>query len=112
MRLLEASDLGAVVMIPPDFERRRARGRGAEISVLTDASNPSVASAVSRASRGLEEWLRERPSIGSRRTLDSESAGSGRPTADLVHPAAIEIHVIPFFNPEQNRGPRSSSFRA
>ncbi len=101
MRLLEASDLGAVVMIPPDFERRRARGRGAEISVLTDASNPSVASAVSRASRGLEEWLRERPSIGSRERSTANQPGRAGPTADLVHPAAIEIHVIPFFNPEQ-----------
>jgi ABC-2 type transport system permease protein len=101
MRLLEASELGAVLVVPPDFGRRRARGRGAEVSVLTDASNPSVASAVSRASRGLEEWLRERPSIGSRERSSAGQPGPPGPKADLIHASAIEVHVIPFFNPEQ-----------
>jgi ABC-2 type transport system permease protein len=101
MRLLESSELGAVVIIPPDFERRRARGRGAEISILTDASNPSVASAVLRASRGLEQWLRERPSIGSRERSAVGQPGPPGPAAELVHPSTIEVHTIPYFNPEQ-----------
>ena len=48
---LESSELDAVVLIPPDFERRRARGRGAEISILADASNPAVAGAITRTSQ-------------------------------------------------------------
>lgn len=100
LRLLEGSELGAVVVIPPEFGRRRARGRGAEISVLADASDPTVASAVARASRGLEQWLRERPAIGSQERASAGRPASRGPAADLVHRSPIEIHVIPFFNPE------------
>lgn len=99
LRLLEGSELGAVVVIPADFARRRARGRGAEISILADATNPTVASAVARASRGLEQWLRERPAIGSPERWSR--GGPQGPVPDLVHRSSIEIHVIPFFNPEQ-----------
>jgi len=106
LRLLEGSELGAVVIIPPEFGRRRTRGRGAEISVLADASNPSVASAISRASRGLEQWLRERSTAGSGERVTTAVArgapgGARGPSADIVHTASIEIHVIPFYNPEQ-----------
>ncbi len=43
--LLAASEVGAVVVIPPDLDRRLHRGRGAEISILADATNPTVAAA-------------------------------------------------------------------
>jgi ABC-2 type transport system permease protein len=46
IRLLETSQVGAVVIIPPDFERHFLRGRGAQVSILADASDPTVASAV------------------------------------------------------------------
>ncbi len=101
MALLESSELGAVVVIPPDYGRLRGRGRGAEISVLADASNPSVASAVSRASEGLERWLREHPALASAERRAGAAPGRSGPEADLIHPSSIEIHVIPFYNPER-----------
>jgi len=101
IRLLEGSELGAVVVIPAEFGRRRARGRGAEVSVLADASNPSVASAVSRTARGLEQWLRDRPNTGSSGRAALSQRGPPGPTPDLVHAVPIEVHVIPFYNPEQ-----------
>src|SRR5690606_35000427 len=45
LRMLERGEIGAAVVIPPDLERRLLRGRGAEISILADASNPTVAAA-------------------------------------------------------------------
>jgi len=98
---LESSELDAVVLIPPDFERRRARGRGAEISILADASNPAVAGAITRTSQGLEAWLRARPSAISRERAAAGPSSRPGPEADLVHDASVEIHVIPFYNPEQ-----------
>jgi ABC-2 type transport system permease protein len=101
LRLLEGSELAAVVVIPPEFGARRTRDRGAEISVLADASNPTIASAVARASLGLEAWLRERPALGSTERANRHRGDRAGPDADLVHAAPIEIHVIPFFNPEE-----------
>ena len=101
LRLLEGSELGAIIVIPADFARHLARGRGAEISVLTDASNPSVEAAVFRASRGFEQWVRERIELAAKDRLMTDPAPRGGPVPDLVHPTPIEVHVIPFFNPER-----------
>jgi ABC-2 type transport system permease protein len=87
LRLLEASEVGAVVLIPPDLDRRLRRGRGAEISILADASNPTVAQAVAAAGQGLERALAERPAPG--------------PAPELVRRRAIRIEVLPFYNPER-----------
>src|SRR6185369_6570910 len=42
-RLLERSEVGAVIVIPSDLDRRLYRGRGMELSILADATNPTVA---------------------------------------------------------------------
>ncbi|MCX5737017.1 MAG: ABC transporter permease, partial [Proteobacteria bacterium] len=60
MRLLGASEVGAAIVIPPDLDRRLYRGRGAEISILADASNPTVAAAVAAAGEGLGALLASR----------------------------------------------------
>jgi ABC-2 type transport system permease protein len=87
LRLLERSEVGAVVLIPPDLDRRLRRGRGAEISILADASNPTVAQAVAAAGQGLERALAEQPAPG--------------PAPELVRARAIRIEVLPFYNPER-----------
>jgi ABC-2 type transport system permease protein len=106
-RLLESGEVGAVVVVPPDFQQRIQRGRGATLEILTDASNPTVASAAAAAGQGLERWLAER--IDSFRTAGETPAlrpgprdGIGRgPAPDLVRPGAIRIEVLPLYNPER-----------
>ena len=60
MRMLGAARSGAAVVIPPDLDRRLRRGRGAEISIWADASNPTVAAAVTLAGQGLGQTLSAR----------------------------------------------------
>jgi ABC-2 type transport system permease protein len=106
-RLLQSGEVGAVVVVPEDFPERVARGRGANLEILTDASNPTVASAVAAAGQGLDRWLLER--LDSFRTAGETPAlrpssrdGTGRgPTPDLVRPGAIRIEVLPLYNPER-----------
>jgi ABC-2 type transport system permease protein len=87
LALLEASEVGAVVVIPPDFDRRLRRGRGAEVSILGDASNPAVAGALAQGGEGLGRSLAALPLPG--------------PAADLVRPERVRIAVLPFYNPER-----------
>jgi ABC-2 type transport system permease protein len=107
IRLLERSDIGAVVIVPPDFERDLYRGHGAEISIMADASDPTVSSAVALAGQGFERSLaaRMRPfALGagkvSSRSSAPDRAGEG-PTPDLVRPKLVSIDVLPFYNPER-----------
>ena len=105
--LLEASKVGAVVVIPPDLDRRLERGRGAEISILADGSNPTIAAAVAESGEGLGARLSTRY-----RPFANES-GSGALRAppgygerveaapDVVRPEPMRIAVIPFYNPER-----------
>jgi ABC-2 type transport system permease protein len=107
MALLQNGSVGAVVMIPPDVDRRLYRGRGAEISILADASNPTVASAVALAGQGLGRVLAARMQRlptplgpGAARRVPGDRAGFGV-QADLVRPEPIRIEVLPFYNPER-----------
>ena len=112
--LLARSEVGAVVVIPPDFERRLARGRGAEISILADASNPTVASAVAAAGSGLAAKLASRfqpvapsPVLGASavsgpaRRLAPDDRSQFGPTVDLVRPEPLRVAVLPLYNPER-----------
>jgi ABC-2 type transport system permease protein len=106
-RLLQTNEVGAVVLIPQDFDRRLRRGRGAEISILADGSNPTVASAVAAAGGGFERWLAERVepfgSGGETRVLRLEPPDRSPrgPSPELVRPRAIRIEVLAFYNPER-----------
>jgi len=108
VRMLENSEVGAAIFVPPDLDAHIHRGRGAEISILADASNPTVASAVSLAGLGLGRALSARiqplaaadGAIPALRILrfDQRTRGA-RP--DLVHAEPLEVRVIPLYNPER-----------
>ncbi len=106
-RLMERGDVKCVVVIPPDLDRYLYRGRGAEISLWIDASNPTVASAATQAARGLERTLegREVPgSGGSRMALGRRLArplATLDPTPDLVRRQPLRISLLPLYNPER-----------
>lgn len=103
--LLEHGAVRAVVVIPADFTRAYHRGRGAEISILVDATDPTVARAVQASAEGLAERHNRR--------LEQFSTGRGegsiRPPPrrsrfgvqpELVHPQFLEIAVLDLYNPE------------
>lgn len=104
--LLARSEVGAVVILPADLDRRIARGQGVEIAILADATNPTVAAAVAAAGEGLGARLAARF-----RPLAGEGAGAGRlvpgdrlhlgPSPDRVRPESVRIAVVPFYNPER-----------
>jgi ABC-2 type transport system permease protein len=105
MALLQSGRVGAVVVIPSDLDRRLHRGRGAEISILADASNPTVASAVALAGQGLGQVLASRMQAGAQfsgaaRLAPADRAGFGV-QSDLVRAQPIRIEVLPLYNPER-----------
>lgn len=106
VRLLERGRVGAIVVIPPDLDRRLYRGRGAEISILADASNPTVAAAVSLAGEGLAADLARRfqpfrATSGATMRLTPHERGRFDVQPDLIRPDVIRIAVLPFYNPER-----------
>ena len=52
--------MGAVIVIPPDFAREFRRGRGAIVSILADASDPTVSRAIALSAQGFAQSLRLR----------------------------------------------------
>jgi ABC-2 type transport system permease protein len=107
MRLLERSEVGAVVLVPSDLDRHIYRGRGAEFSILTDASNPTVASAVTLSGEGfgrtLASRLRPFPTGGAAAGLRMTRQDRDRfeVVSDLVRPEPVRVSVLPFYNPER-----------
>ena len=106
-RLLERSEVGAVIVIPADLERRIERGRGAEISLLVDATNPTTAAAALLGGEGLGHALgaRFRPFAAGAGAPAVRSLPEGRTAlaagAELVRPDPIRVAVLPFYNPER-----------
>lgn len=102
--LLRRGDVQAVVVVPADFSRSYYRGRGAQVSVLVDASDPTVARAVRSAAEGLAERHN--------RGLSTASAGGGGPPPsarrdrrvgaepELVNPRFLDLVVLDLYNPE------------
>jgi ABC-2 type transport system permease protein len=107
VRMLGRGEIGAAVVIPPDLDRRLLRGRGAEISIWADASNPTVAAAVSLSGEGLGQTLSARvqpfPTGAATAALRRPPDGRDRfgPVSDLVRREPLRIAVIPFYNPER-----------
>jgi ABC-2 type transport system permease protein len=104
--LLERGKVGAVVLIPPDFDRHLYRGRGAEISILADASNPTVASAVTLSGRAYGESLaakmqpfRTGADSAALRMVRQDRLQFG-PDSELVRAEPVRVVVLPFYNPE------------
>ena len=108
MSLLGASEVGAAIVIPPDLDRRLYRGRGAEISILADASNPTVAAAVAAAGEGLGALLASRAQpfvvpgqVSVALRAPPEDRARFGPEADAVREGSLRIAVVPLYNPER-----------
>ncbi|HWP65694.1 MAG TPA: ABC transporter permease [Candidatus Limnocylindria bacterium] len=106
-RLLEDSTVGAVIVVPPDLDRRLLRGRGAELSLLADGSNPTVASAVMLTGQGYGADLahRLRPfhvvdPMPALRLTDREGARFAQ-APELVRAESVRVAVLPLYNPER-----------
>jgi len=107
VRMLENSEVGAAIFVPPDLDAHIHRGRGAEISILADASNPTVASAVALAGQGygLSLAARMKPFLtgeasAALRFVPGDRTGFG-PESDLVRDEPVRVEVLPFYNPER-----------
>jgi len=106
-RRLEGGRIGAVLFFPPDLESRWYRGQGAEIAVLVDATNPTVAASVSRTAESFGRSLAGHvqpfvtdatlPPAARIPSSDRESFGI---VPDRVRRAPIRIAAIPLYNPE------------
>ena len=107
IRLLETSEVGAVIVIPADFDRHFYRGRGAQISIMADASDPTVAAAVGLAGQGFGRDLAARMqpfvtgAVLAARGLVPLDRPSFGPRSELVVPEPIGVEVLPFYNPER-----------
>lgn len=95
----------AVVVIPSDFARRYYRGRGAEISVWVDASDPTLARAVRSSAGGLEQELNRHLAVfqtgqaeGSMRVPRERDSFWAEP--ELINPRLVSFRVLNYFNPE------------
>ncbi len=102
--LLAAGDVQAVVMIPAEFTRNYFRGRGAEVSILVDATDPTLARAVQASINGFEAHLnsRQQPfSLGAAGAMRSPSErGSFFTEPELIHQLQWRFTVLTYYNPE------------
>ncbi len=103
--LLLTGEVQAIVVIPPDFTRAYHRGRGAEISVLVDATDPTLARAVRASADGLTEQHRSRlqrfrvdAGPGALRAPRQGSSLVAKP--ELIHEQFLRFAVLNLFNPE------------
>jgi ABC-2 type transport system permease protein len=105
-RLLERSEVGAVIVIPSDLDRRLYRGRGMELSILADATIRRVASAVALAGEGYGRSSPPPPALRHRRRARraahdaprSRRRSARRPSSCA---RAAQVQVLPFYNPER-----------
>jgi ABC-2 type transport system permease protein len=103
--LLRRGEVQVVVVVPPDYTRSYYRGRGAEISLLVDATDPVLARAVRASANGLMDKHNRRL-----QQFDIEAGASAwrvprqRTTfgtePDLVRQRFLRFAVINLYNPE------------
>lgn len=103
--LLKKGEVQVVVVVPPDYTRSYYRGRGAEISLLVDATDPVLARAVRASANGLMDKHNRRL-----QQFDIEAGSSAwrvprqRTTfgaePDLVRQRFLRFAVINLYNPE------------
>lgn len=103
--LLQEGDVQVVVVVPPDYTRAYYRGRGAEISILVDATDPILARAVRASANGLMERHNRRlqqfavtTEEGTRRVPRHRTTFATEP--DLVRERFLRFSVINLYNPE------------
>ncbi|MCB1037824.1 MAG: ABC transporter permease, partial [Acidobacteria bacterium] len=102
---IEAGAVQAAVVIPADYTRAFYRGRGAEVLVLVDASDPILARAVSAAANGLMERHNGRLQrfevgleAGAYRAPSQRNSFGVEP--ELIRPRFLRFAVLNLFNPE------------
>jgi ABC-2 type transport system permease protein len=103
--LLKKGEVQVVVVVPPDYTRSYYRGRGAEISLLVDATDPVLARAVRTSAQGLMDQHNRRL-----QQFDVEAGESAwrvprqrttfRTEPDLVRQRFLRFAVINLYNPE------------
>ena len=102
---LEQGKAEVAIIVPEDFARRFYRGRGAEILILVNATDPVLARAVRASAGGLAERLDDalQPFIVDGR-IESLRAARERGTffakPDLIHERHMEFTVLNLYNPE------------
>jgi ABC-2 type transport system permease protein len=103
--LLQEGEVQVVVLIPADFTRDYYRGRGAEVSFLVDATDPTLARAVLASTSGLEDHLNSRRLAFAARTgmPSLRAAREGRTSMTEVGEASARpwrFSVLTYYNPE------------
>jgi len=107
LRLLERGSVQSVIVIPPDLDQKLYRGVGAKLSIWVDASNPTIAGAVTQAANGLERRISqalEARVAGERAPVGQRLARTDAlryPTPDRVERAPLRLSVLPLYNPER-----------
>jgi ABC-2 type transport system permease protein len=97
VRLLESSQVGAVIVVPADFARDFHRNRGALVSILADASDPTVARTIALTAQGFAQAISRRMVTFADAPGDRLAPGIAE---DLVRPERIRVEVLPLYNPE------------
>ncbi|UCH97060.1 MAG: ABC transporter permease [Candidatus Aminicenantes bacterium] len=103
--LLKEGEVQVVVVVPPDYTRSYYRGRGAEISILVDATDPILARAVRASANGLMDKHNRRlqqfdiqPGESAWRVPRQRTTFTTEP--DLVRQRFLRFSVINLYNPE------------
>lgn len=103
--LLKKGEVQVVVLVPPDYTRSYYRGRGAEISLLVDATDPVLARAVRTSANGLMDKHNRRlqhfdieAGAGTWRVPRQRTTFGTEP--DLVRQRFLRFAVINLYNPE------------
>ena len=103
--LLRRGIVHVAVVVPSDYTRGYYRGRGAEISILVDATDPILARAVRASANGLMEQHNKRlqsfavmPGEGALRAPRQRTLFGTEP--DLIRTQFLRFAVLNFYNPE------------
>lgn len=103
--LLKRGDVQAAIIIPPDYTRAYYRGRGAEISILVDASDPILARAVRASAEGLMERHNKRqqsfvlgPEGQTLRVPRRRTSFGAEP--ELIRQQFLRFAILNYYNPE------------
>lgn len=103
--LLRRGRIDVAIVVPSDFADAYYRGRGAQISVLVNATDPLLARAVGVSANGLMDELNARlqPYMVEGSALALRSAGERQSffaQPELVHRTHLTLAVLNYFNPE------------
>lgn len=103
--LLKEGDVRVVVVVPPDYTRSYYRGRGAEISILVDATDPVLARAVRASANGLMDKHNRRLqsfdiNVGESAMRVPRERTTFGTKPDLVRQRFLHFSVINLYNPE------------